>query len=269
MHPRISLHQVAFLEQRTATFLAHCRRIGVAHASLVTSVLDRPGEIDGARTELIAGGVDVPTLNHPFGRCPDLEHDAGGASEQLLRAVAVAESLGATAIYLLTGGRGSLSWEQAAERFATLIDTGRAAAARAGITLLVENASPFNADIHIAHTLGDAITLAELAGTGLCIDLHACWAEAGLTKLFERAMPRTGLIQVSDYVLGDRSAPCRSVPGDGDIPLRRLIDDLLTAGYTGLFDLELVGPRIEAEGPAAATRRAAEWLSELLTELGA
>lgn len=269
MHPRISLHQVAFSEQRTATFLAHCRTIGVAHATLVTPVLDQPGEIDGARTELGVGAVDVPTLNHPFGRCPDLERDRGGASAKLVEAVAVAESLGATSLYLLTGGRGSLSWEQAADRFATLIDAGRTAAARAGIALLVENASPFNADIHIAHTLADAMTLAELAGIGLCIDLHACWSEAGLATLFERAMPYTHLIQVSDYVLGDRSAPCRAVPGDGDIPLRRLIDDILAAGYTGLFDLELVGPRIATEGAAAATLRAAEWLSEQLTELGA
>ena len=63
---------------------------------------------------------------------------------------------------------------------------------------------------------------------------------------------------MSDYVLGDRSAPCRSVPGDGDIPLRRLIDDLLTAGYTGLFDLELVGPRSGGR-PGGRHRRAARW----------
>ena len=116
------------------------------------------------------------------------------------------------------------------------------------MTLLVENASPFNADIHIAHTLADAIRLAEVAGIGVCIDLHACWIEAGLKNLIERAMPITGLVQVSDYVLGDRSAPCRAVPGDGAIPLERILGDLLDAGYGGVFDLELVGPRIDAEG---------------------
>jgi sugar phosphate isomerase/epimerase len=82
-------------------------------------------------------------------------------------------------------------------------------------------------------------------------------------------MPMTGLVQASDYVLGDRTAPCRAVPGDGTIPLERLLGDILDAGYTGVFDLELVGPRIETEGNRAATLRAAERLSEILYRLGA
>ena len=45
--------------------------------------------------------------------------------------------------------------------------------------------------------------------------------------------------------------------------------ELLELGYDGLFDLELVGPRIDAEGCYAASTRAAEYLSELLTRLGA
>jgi sugar phosphate isomerase/epimerase len=59
------------------------------------------------------------------------------------------------------------------------------------------------------------------------------------------------------------------VPGDGVIPLERLLGEVLAAGYTGLFDLELVGPRIAAEGPTQASARAAENLSEMLNRLGA
>jgi sugar phosphate isomerase/epimerase len=90
-----------------------------------------------------------------------------------------------------------------------------------------------------------------------------------LKRLIRQALPITGLVQVSDYVLGDRCTPCRAVPGDGVIPIERLLGDVLDAGYEGVFDLELVGPRIEAEGARAATLRAAENLSEILTRLGA
>jgi len=55
------------------------------------------------------------------------------------------------------------------------------------------------------------------------------------------------------------------VPGDGDIPLRRIIGWLLDAGYRGVFDLELVGPAIEAEGYRGALERSCTYLSELLT----
>jgi sugar phosphate isomerase/epimerase len=269
MHKRISLHQVAFMGESTGRFIGHCRAIGVQHMTLVTPKLMAAGELDEAVEGLVAGGPRVATVNHVFAVFPDLATDHGMAAQKLHGAIDIAARLGADAIYLLSGGRGSLDWEGAAERFAGLIAPCLEAARARGLTLLVENANSLNADIHIAHTLPDAIRLAEIAGIGLCMELHACWMEAGLRSLFRRAMPITGLVQVSDYVLGDRTTPCRAVPGDGVIPLERLIGDLLEAGYTGLFDLELVGPRIAAEGAAAASTRAAERLSEILVKLGA
>jgi sugar phosphate isomerase/epimerase len=269
MHPRVCLHQVAFVKESTSQFIGHCRAIGVQPMTLVTPVLMLPGELLETERALAAGGPRVETVNHPFGIFPDLDRDSGEATKKLLQAIEIAASLGAPNIYVVSGGRGSLSWEQAAQRFAELIAPCRVAAGDRGIKLLVETASSFNIDIHMAHTLTDTIRLAEIAGLGVCIDLHACWYEAGIKRLFERAMPMTGLVQVSDYVLGDRTAPCRAVPGDGAIPLERLLGELLELGYTGVFDLELVGPRIEAEGNRIAATRAAEKLSEILIKLGA
>jgi sugar phosphate isomerase/epimerase len=142
-------------------------------------------------------------------------------------------------------------------------------AREAGIALMVENSAPLYADVHIAHTLRDAITLAELAGIGVCIDLFACWTEAGLRESIERAMPGCHLVQVCDYAYGDRSLPSRAVPGDGAIPVRRILEWVLKAGYTGTFDIELIGPRIDAEGRVRAIRRSAEILGETLRSLRA
>ena len=41
----------------------------------------------------------------------------------------------------------------------------------------------------------------------------------------------------------------------------------LDAGYSGAFELEMVGPKIEAEGHAAALRRAVDRTNELLEEV--
>lgn len=269
MHPRVSLHQVAFITESTRAFIDHCRAIGVQHMTLATPMLTRPGDLEDAEHALATGGPRASTLNHVFGVYPNLEHDTGEAAQHLLEAIDITARLGGSAIYLISGGRGSLDWEHAADRFAALIAPCKADAKAKGVRLLVENASALNVDIHSAHTLPDAIRMAEIAGIGVCLELHACWMEGALRENFHRAMPLTGLVQVSDYVLGDRTTPCRAVPGDGVIPLERLIGDLLDAGYEGLFDLELVGPRIEAEGARPATTRAAEYLSELLTRLGA
>ena len=269
MHPRVGLHQVAFLDESTTAFVEHCRRIGVQHTTLVTPILLRQGVMDEAMQVLKKTDVRVEAVNHQFAVYPDLERDSGAATQKMLQAIDIASTLGARSVYLQTGARGSLTWEGAAERFATLIAPCTAHAADRGVDVLIENASPFTADIHMVHTLADTVALAELAGVGVCIEWHACWMEGGLKALLQRAIPMTGLVQVSDYVLGDRTSPCRAVPGDGVIPLDRVLGDVLEAGYQGVFDVELVGPRITAEGAPAATERAAERVSEILTRLGA
>jgi sugar phosphate isomerase/epimerase len=271
MHSRVCLHQIALMKESTTAFINLCRDIGVANMTLATPLLlqQRGGIEEVKRALLVNGSPRVAVINHPFAVFPNLEHDCGEASEKLLQAIDLTVSLGAKSMYLLTGGRGALSWEQAAERFAQLLAPSQKAASENGVTLMIENASPFNIDIHITHTLADTIQLAEMTGISVCIDLQPCFGEANLSQLFRRAMPITKLVQVSDYVLGDRVAPCRAVPGDGVVPLERLIGDLLETGYQGLFDLELIGPRINDEGGATASRRAADWLSELLTKLGA
>jgi sugar phosphate isomerase/epimerase len=269
MHPRVCLHQVAFIGDSTTDFVEHCRAIGVGHMTMVTPLLMQPGGVEEAQRALAAGGPRPTVVNHPFGNYPNLEEDTGEATRKLLEAIDITATLGGDRMYLVSGGRGRLSWEEAAQRFAELVAPCRAAAEAKGIRLLVESASDFNVDIHIAHTLDDTIALAEIAGIGVCIELHATWFEGRLKEKFARAVPNTGLVQVSDYVLGDRTAPCRAVPGDGVIPLERILGDLLELGYKGIFDLELVGPRIQEEGNRSATKRAAEYLSNLLTKLGA
>lgn len=71
-------------------------------------------------------------------------------------------------------------------------------------------------------------------------------------------------MQVSDYVLGDRGLPCRAVPGDGAVPLERLLRVILASGFRGPFDLEIIGPKLIAEGREPGLRRAMTYLAEAL-----
>ncbi len=269
MHPRVNLHQIAFIKESTTAFISYCREIGVPNMTLVTPLLMQPGGIEEARAALAAGGPRAAVVNHPVAMGSSLDRVGSEESEKLQQAIDIAATLGAPVIYLVSGGRGSLLWEEAAARFAELVAPCLPIAREKGVHLTVESASPLNADMHIAHTLDDTIRLAEIAGIGVCIELNACWYEGDLKDKFRRAMPLTGLVQVSDYVLGDRFTPNRAVPGDGIVPLELLLGTILELGYSGVFDLELVGPRIEAEGPRIASKRAAENLSEILVRLGA
>jgi sugar phosphate isomerase/epimerase len=263
VHPRLSVDQLCFPGANIDQFVDECRELGAHTVVLTSPQLLADGGADAARRAL-RDGPRVEAVNHPFAVYPDLDTDNGRAAETLARLLPVAADLGAASVYLLTGGRGTRSWSQAADRFGELVADARAQAEALGLQLMIENANGLYADIHIAHTLADTLALAEQTGLGVCIELQFCWAEAALDELFRRAVPRCGLVQVSDYVLGDRSVPGRAVPGDGTVPLAQLVDLLLTAGYTGTFDIELLGPRIDAEGHRAAVARAIAAMESIL-----
>jgi sugar phosphate isomerase/epimerase len=244
--------------------VGHARSLGSQRIGLLSTSLLAAGGREAVRAALAHGGPAVETINHPFAVYPSLDSNLIPARDLLLQLIDIAAEIGSRSIYLLTGGRGSLPWEAAAARFVEAIEPCRERAAAGGIRLMIENASMLYADIHICHSLGDTIRLAEMAQIGVCVEIFHCWGEASLEALLQRALPICNLVQVSDYVLGDRALPNRAVPGDGVIPLEKIIALLLDGGYSGAFDIELLGPRIDAEGHLVAARRGAERLSAIL-----
>jgi sugar phosphate isomerase/epimerase len=272
MHDRVSVNSLCFSEATFPEQAVYWREIGTHRVGLLDFQLAAEGGLTAAKDALKSGNYIVETIVHPFiagGHLQADERTWEKPRESLNRAIALAQSVGARSMYMTTGGHGSLSWEEAAASFSAAVAPCVAVAKAANITLMIECAVQPYADLHIAHSLRDTTTLAEMAGIDICVDIFACWQEAGLHETIKRAMPRCHLVQVSDYVYGDRSMPARAVPGDGNIPLKRIIEWLLRAGYRGAFDLELLGPRIDKEGRLSATRRAAEKTSEILTSLGA
>jgi sugar phosphate isomerase/epimerase len=71
-------------------------------------------------------------------------------------------------------------------------------------------------------------------------------------------------VQIADFVLGTLTTPNRAVPGDGDIPIGQQLRWLNDAGYSGVLELELAGPRIDAEGAVSACRRGLAAVEALL-----
>ena len=271
MHPRISVNNIGFMDEGIDRQVGYWPELGCRRFSLVGPQLDEQG-VSLVQQALARGNYALETIVHPFSSAIPLSPDESSWEQpraRLSASIALAQQLGARSIYMTTGGHGTLTWEQAARAFVDAVAPCAAEARSKGVLLMIENAPAQYADLHIAHTLRDTLTLAEMAGIGVCIDLAGCWTEAGLQSMIAQAVPRCHLVQVSDYVLGDRSLPSRAVPGDGAIPLLRLLEWILAAGYEGNFDLELLGPRIDREGHVAATRRAVQTLGEMLHTVGA
>ena len=174
--------------------------------------------------------------------------------------------LGAECVAITPGPAGGLDWNAAAAALSTALEP---VLRQHHLPLAVEHAHSLRADLGFLHSLRDAIDFARQAGVTVCMECNACWAERDLLHTIETSVEYIGLVQVDDFVVGTRDTPNRVVPGDGDIDLRGIIHQLLEAGYQGSFDIEVVGPRIEAEGYPSAIRRSVRYLSDLLTDLGA
>jgi sugar phosphate isomerase/epimerase len=260
----LSVHNVTFYGDTLAELHKHWIDLGVSRLSILDSQL-----LDPEFPILLQDNTyTVEAVYHLFA-AGALTSDPHAARAALTRVLEAAAGVGARTVYLLTGGRGGLSWPQAAERFCDTVAPCAEHAERAGVALAIENASCLYADLHIAHTLRDTVTLAEMSGLDICIDLFHCWAEGDLDALLQRVLPRTRLIQLSDYVLGDRALPGRAVPGDGTIPIEAFVAQALASGYRHGFDLELIGPRIGEEGRLESARRACGVVGAMLTKLGA
>jgi sugar phosphate isomerase/epimerase len=220
----------------------------------VAEVRQRLGD-NGLSVSALVGGVAI-NLNDPAS-WPATRDELNGV-------VDTAAAVGAPSLYVLTGARPRASWDDPIPVFAEAIGPSLEHARSAGVRIAVEPANWLYADLTFVHNLTDAIEVAEAVGTAICVDLFHLWTELHFAEVIARAVPHIAHVQLGDFVAGDRFLPSRAVPGDGVIPLDRLIDQVRAAGYPGAFDLEVNGPRIDEEGHSAAAARALTWLAHAL-----
>jgi sugar phosphate isomerase/epimerase len=187
----------------------------------------------------------------------------------LMEALEFGAAVGTDSVWITPGPVGGRSWEEAAADFCERVRPAVLRADELGIDFALEPTNSLRFDISFVFTLRDSVELARAAGTKVVVELCCCWYERGLEQLVRDNLDLWTLVQIADMRSGVTSTPNRAVIGDGDIPLERLLALFLDAGYEGLFDLEILGPEIEAEGHVAATRRSLERASELLERLGA
>jgi len=188
--------------------------------------------------------------------------DPPGERRALERArvhLAAAAELGASTLFVLPGPPGALSWEEAAGRARPLVEALLPEAEGARVRLALEPVSQLRMDLGFLHSFDEALDFADAfasAWLGVVLELNNAWIERRLYENIRRRAGRIAIVQVSDFKVGTMCASERVVIGDGDIPLRRLCRALADAGYDGWYDIELLGPAIEAEGYEAVLPRA-------------
>ncbi len=243
---------------------------GITHVGLSYRKLVEAG-LDAAVARFDSAGLRVSNLVE-LGWC-DLDDPSTWSEhqERLLAAVDVAATVagpGGCCMVFTTGPAGQLDWDAAADALGEMLAPVRVAAVGADVALTIEPTGPLRLDLSFVTRLRDGVDLADRLGVGVCAEINSCFAERGLRDTIRGCGGLIEHVQVSDFVIGSLCTPDRAVPGDGDIPLARILRAFLDAGYGGAFELEMVGPRIEDEGYASAITRGVAHLDALLAQAG-
>ncbi len=271
MHPRVCVSAISTfrlsLEEDIAFWDAH----GIDRVGVSVAKLEAHGWQDGTArvADAVGRGLCVADLIGlgPFQLASPERWNK--QRDRLVHALDAAVAVGAPCVVFTTGPFVPLSWEEAADALEQALAPVLAEARARGIDFAIEHTNSLRVDVGFVHTLRDAIDLARRLDTGVCMEVNACWAERGLARTVRDGVDSLRLVQVSDYRVGTVASSQRLVPGDGDIPLRRVLSDVLAAGYGGVFELELIGDAIVSEGYDEAIPRAVRNLDALLGELNA
>jgi sugar phosphate isomerase/epimerase len=265
MHPRLSVSAVSSWRWSFEDDLRFWAGAGIDHAGLSFRKLDEAG-VDRGVGRVRDAGLRVSNVVELGWWDLDDRTTWPGQTDRLLAAVDVARTVGGCLV-LTTGPAGILDWDGAAAALGEALEPVQAAASAAGVVVTIEPTGPLRLDLSFVTTLRDGVDLARRLGTGVCAEVNSCFAERALLATIGSSADVLAHVQVSDFVIGSLCTPDRAVPGDGDIPLARIVRAVLDAGYTGAFELEMVGPRIEEEGYAPAIRRGVDYMGALLDEL--
>jgi sugar phosphate isomerase/epimerase len=262
VHPRLSVSAVSSWRWSFDEDLAWWAEAGVDHVGLSYRKLEEAG-VEEACARLRGAGIRVSNIVE-LGWWDLAEPATWPLQQERLRsAITVAADLGGCLV-LTTGPALGLEWDEASARLADALEAVQPVARAAGVPLTIEHTGPLRLDLSFVTTFADGLDLARELGVGLCMEMSSCFAERSLAESIAASTDVLAHVQVSDFVVGSLCTPDRAVPGDGDVPLARILEAIGASGYRGVFELELVGPRIEAEGYAHAIRRGVQHLDELL-----
>ena len=267
MHPRVSVSAISTRSWTLDEDLAFYAAAGIANVGLSWAKLDAHGVTDAA-ARVNDAGVRVTNVLALAGHVLDDPASWPAARGRINGAVEAAAATGAPCVVVTSGRPGALAWEAAADAWADVMEPCASRARAAGLVLALEHTNSLRVDLSFVHTLRDALDLAARLDMGVCMECNTCWMERGVEHTIAANVDRLALVQVSDFVVGTFATPDRVVPGDGDIPLERLLRAVVDAGYGGVFDLEVIGPRIDAEGYEVAIPRGVRATERLLEAVG-
>lgn len=265
-HPRLSIDAMSSFTWPFERDLALWQKAGVHHAGVLGMKIAEDAE---AKTKALTdAGIHISTL---ITECFELADPASWDKTRDVhrRMIDLVAAQGGHSIYFTPGRTTGSTWRENLDVFAEAVAPTVAYGKEKGVIAAIEPS--LRTSVSFVNTLRDAIDVAEQTGIGLIADFGNMWMERDFREVLARAMPHVALMQICDVVIADRTAlgPAGRVHiGRGELPLRRMMQDVLDAGYEGVFDLEVVGAELTRVQEESELIDGISRASTLLEDLG-
>jgi len=205
---------------------------------------------DSAIERLIASGLNVTNVSWAGGFTGSDGRSLADSIDDAASAIRVAGSLMADCLVIYSGGRNNHIYRQASRLLRMALDELLPLAEMWEVPLAIEPMHPAcAADWTFLTSLESAIDLVEKVDSPflkIAYDTYHFPLGSRRAQQLSALAPYLGIV-----FLGDRLHPAsaeqeRCPLGHGRLPLIEIISTLQDAGYTGAYDVKLMGPDIEA-----------------------
>lgn len=198
---------------------------------------------------LAAEGMLVSSLQWAGGFTGSDGRTHSESIEDAREAIQLAARLKASCLVVHSGARGVHTHNHARRLFRSALDRLLPLAESCGVTLAIE---PMLRDCGVEWTFFHSIDEAlELLASyrhprlRLVFDSYHWGHEPQTVERLEEILPHAALIQLGDARQRPQGEPNRVPLGDGELPLATIVRTAAKAGYTGFYEVELIGEEIE------------------------
>jgi len=207
------------------------------------------GDEDQVVDRLASSGLSVSNLTWAGGFTGSDGRTLAESVDDAAEALRLAAALGAGCLVVYAGGRNNHTYRHAGRLLRSALEELLPLAEAIDVPLAIEPMHPAcAADWTFLTDLGSVMTLIDEFRSPclkLAYDTYHFPLSGGQRHWLERLAPHIGIVHLADR----RSSPTveqeRCPLGSGRLPLGAMITTLQDAGYTGAFDVKLMGPEIE------------------------
>lgn len=213
-------------------------------------------------------GLEVSALSWAGGFTGSDGRNFDDAVEDARQAVLLAQDLHAECLVVYSGSRGGHISKHAQRLFATALDILIPFAQAHEVTLAIKPIRHrYGTDWTLIRRMTDALQLIDLVDSPhfkLVLDLYEFGDQAEVLDNLHLLVPYLALVQVADREIEPEQEPNRGLPGSGNLPLQQTISRLIQLGYTGAFDVELMGRDVQPVAYEDLLRKSVDYLQAMI-----